>query len=178
LPQRGHRSTTPASEDFDGRVGNCIRVARPGGPERSGCPLRSGPCLSQRPADLVILDPGQFYRAIITRRGCKDLCIGEVLPWTDHEAAAAAGDYLRRSGDAFPPRQRAALICIRGQSDVGWAARIVAWGPWWNQGPRPNFGSKQVRRRSSGHFIDPRQQSVLATPLANQCGARSTNWVW
>src|SRR5215469_10104108 len=52
----------------------------------------------------------------------KDLCIGEVLPRTDHELAAAACDYTRRSGDTFPPPMPARpYICIKGgKPDARW----------------------------------------------------------
>jgi hypothetical protein len=52
----------------------------------------------------------------------KDLCIGKVLPRTDHELAAAARDYPRRSGDTFPPR------CRRGPYLHQWGQPDARWG--------------------------------------------------
>jgi hypothetical protein len=65
------------------------------------------------------------FPAPLSRQLYEDLCIAEELPSADHEAAAASCDHPSRSGDAFPPRaKRAVLTGIRGNLRQTRAARL------------------------------------------------------
>ena len=65
------------------------------------------------------------FPAPLSRQLYEDLCIAEELPSADHEAAAASCDHPSRSGDAFPPgAKRAVLSGIRGNLRQTRTARI------------------------------------------------------
>ena len=58
----------------------------------------------------------------------KDLCIGEVLPRTDHKLAAATCDYSRaRVTHSHPDAGAALYLYQRGQPDAEWGRPPVSF---------------------------------------------------
>jgi hypothetical protein len=93
-------------------------------------------------------------------RHCKRPCIAEELPSGDHEAAAASCDHRSRSGDAFPPRaKRAVLIGTRGNLRQTRAARfcVANFGvdePAVLKGRPRNCGRREIEENLAGGGVE------------------------